>query len=273
MKLSLSCSWPVLVAVLRAGRCARRRRAGAAGASRSSRQAAEAYAQFLLGQHLEDRGRHRRRDRGVQARDRSSTRRRPTSRPSSPTCSCGRAASTKRSAAAEQALKVAPANREAHRVLGIVYATLVESGRRAQLARSAGADREPEQGDPASRAGARAAEWRTRPQRARDAGAAVHFGASRSTRRFRCSSISSTRNRAGGRPRAAGAGVRERRPQRRSDRLARRCRRRRSRICYQRWPNFYERERRWNDAANAYAAGAQERAAQLRAASRNTRRR
>ena len=28
------------------------------------------------------------------------------------------------------ALKVAPANREAHRVLGIVYATLVESGRR-----------------------------------------------------------------------------------------------------------------------------------------------
>ena len=33
-------------------------------------------------------------------------------------------------AAGEQALKVAPANREAHRVLGIVYATLVESGRR-----------------------------------------------------------------------------------------------------------------------------------------------
>jgi tetratricopeptide (TPR) repeat protein len=32
--------------------------------------------------------------------------------------------------AGEQALKVAPANREAHRVLGIVYATLVESGRR-----------------------------------------------------------------------------------------------------------------------------------------------
>jgi tetratricopeptide (TPR) repeat protein len=33
-------------------------------------------------------------------------------------------------AAGEQALKVAPANREAHRVLGIVYATLVEGGRR-----------------------------------------------------------------------------------------------------------------------------------------------
>ncbi len=33
-------------------------------------------------------------------------------------------------AAGEQALKVSPANREAHRVLGIVYATLVESGRR-----------------------------------------------------------------------------------------------------------------------------------------------
>jgi tetratricopeptide (TPR) repeat protein len=33
-------------------------------------------------------------------------------------------------AAGEQALKVEPANREAHRVLGIVYATLVESGRR-----------------------------------------------------------------------------------------------------------------------------------------------
>jgi len=32
--------------------------------------------------------------------------------------------------AGEQALKIAPANREAHRVLGIVYATLVESGRR-----------------------------------------------------------------------------------------------------------------------------------------------
>jgi tetratricopeptide (TPR) repeat protein len=33
-------------------------------------------------------------------------------------------------AAGDQALKVAPANREAHRVLGIVYATLVEAGRR-----------------------------------------------------------------------------------------------------------------------------------------------
>jgi tetratricopeptide (TPR) repeat protein len=33
-------------------------------------------------------------------------------------------------AAAEQSLKVDPANREAHRVLGIVYATLVENGRR-----------------------------------------------------------------------------------------------------------------------------------------------
>src|SRR5205823_9085526 len=32
--------------------------------------------------------------------------------------------------AGEQALKIAPGNREAHRVLGIVYATLVESGRR-----------------------------------------------------------------------------------------------------------------------------------------------
>src|SRR5919201_4866102 len=30
----------------------------------------------------------------------------------------------------EQALKIEPANREAHRVLGIVYATLLESGRR-----------------------------------------------------------------------------------------------------------------------------------------------
>jgi len=33
-------------------------------------------------------------------------------------------------AAGEQALKISPTNREAHRVLGIVYATLVESGRR-----------------------------------------------------------------------------------------------------------------------------------------------
>ena len=33
-------------------------------------------------------------------------------------------------AAGDQALKVAPSNREAHRVLGIVYATLVEAGRR-----------------------------------------------------------------------------------------------------------------------------------------------
>src|SRR3954468_1629972 len=32
--------------------------------------------------------------------------------------------------AGEQALKIEPANREAHRVLGIVYATLVESARR-----------------------------------------------------------------------------------------------------------------------------------------------
>jgi tetratricopeptide (TPR) repeat protein len=90
----------------------------------------EAYAQFLLGRHLETvediKG-------AIDAFKRAAQ-----LDPQSPDVPAELAGLMMRQSrldeaitAADQALKIAPANREAHRVLGIVYATLVESGRRA----------------------------------------------------------------------------------------------------------------------------------------------
>jgi tetratricopeptide (TPR) repeat protein len=93
-------------------------------------RAGEAYAQFLLGRHLETaediKGAIEAFKRAAQLDPQS---------PDIPAEFAGLLMRQNRLdeaiTAADQALKVAPANREAHRVLGIVYATLVESGRRA----------------------------------------------------------------------------------------------------------------------------------------------
>ena len=102
-------------------------------------------------------------------------------------------------AAAEQALKIAPANREAqprarHRLRGAVGERAEIGGARPRRRRRR---REPREGDSASRGGARARRSarpiRTCARRWRGSTCA----AARTTRRFRCSPISSTRSRAG----------------------------------------------------------------------------
>jgi tetratricopeptide (TPR) repeat protein len=133
--LSPLCARPVVVAVLLltvsradAARLPAVQAQPASGADRADR-VAEAYSQFLLGRHLETTenipGAIDALKRAVQLD------------PQSPDIAAELAGLFMRQSrldeavvAADQALKVAPANREAHRVLGIVYATLVESGRR-----------------------------------------------------------------------------------------------------------------------------------------------
>ena len=94
-------------------------------------------------------------------------------------------------AAAEQALKIAPANREANRVLGIIYAALSEGaddGARA-AARAAAAHqarRQPRQGDHSPRDRDRPIRTASRSERARDARAPLRAEPAPTTRRFRC---------------------------------------------------------------------------------------
>ncbi len=92
-------------------------------------KAAEAYSQFLLGRHLETADDI---DGAVNAFKRAAQ-----LDPQASDVSAELAGLYMRQnrleesiVAADQALKIEPANREAHRVLGIVYATLVENGRR-----------------------------------------------------------------------------------------------------------------------------------------------
>jgi tetratricopeptide (TPR) repeat protein len=134
LRLSPSCARPVLAAVFLltvSGADAALLPAQAQPASTAERadRVAEAYSQFLLGRHLETAenipGAIDALKRAVQLD------------PQAPDIAAELAGLFMRQsrldeaiAAADQALKVAPANREAHRVLGIVYATLVESGRR-----------------------------------------------------------------------------------------------------------------------------------------------
>ena len=160
--------------------------------------------------------------------------------------------------AAEQALKIAPDNREANRVLGTVYAALSESS--PETARGRGANRprrrEPREGDQHLETALDGAVGRGRSERARDAGAPV-----RPQQRLRQGDSAADRSRqpgAGlaGRPAAAGRGVRRRRPQRRRDRLARRAAADDPRLLPA-LADFYERERRWKDAAGAYARALQ----------------
>ena len=174
-------------------------------------------------------------------------------------CTCGRTRCRKRWRAAEQALKIAPANREAHRVLGIIYAALSESGRAtARGAARRRRRREPRQGDSASRSGARAAD-RRRPIRT-------------CARRWRASTCGS-----GAYDKAIPLLYRSRRRRSPAGRTARRCWPRRTRAPAQTsdaiaWleehaaddprllptlADFYERERRWKDAAAAYARALQ----------------
>ena len=134
--MRLSLSWPVLAAVLsltvtRAGAA---QPAGAQAQTAAADKGAEAYAQFLLGRHLETADDI---DGAIGAFKRAAQLD-PTV-PDVPAELAGLYMRQSRLdeaiAAADQALKIAPANREAHRVLGIVYATLVESGRRANNGR------------------------------------------------------------------------------------------------------------------------------------------
>jgi tetratricopeptide (TPR) repeat protein len=133
MKLWLLCSRPVLLAglLLTVSRAdaAPQAQPQPATAADSADRSAEAYAQFLLGRHLET------------AEDIKGAidafKRAAQLDPKASDVTAELAGLFMRQsrldeaiASADQALRVAPANREAHRVLGIVYATLVESGRR-----------------------------------------------------------------------------------------------------------------------------------------------
>jgi len=132
--LSLPCLRPVLLAVLllpvsRADAARPLLAQPQPALAADNDKAAEAYAQFLLGRHLETA------DDIKGAID--AFKRAAQLDPQAPDVAAELAGLFMRQsrldeaiAAADQALKVAPSNREAHRVLGIVYATLVESGRR-----------------------------------------------------------------------------------------------------------------------------------------------
>jgi tetratricopeptide (TPR) repeat protein len=102
-------------------------------------KAAEAYAQFLLAHHLEE----REDENGAIAAYKRAMELDPQAAdiPAELAALYLRQSKVQEAmAAAEQALKVGPANREANRVLGIVYAALSESGR-ASGARSAAGDK------------------------------------------------------------------------------------------------------------------------------------
>jgi tetratricopeptide (TPR) repeat protein len=102
-------------------------------------KAAEAYAQFLLAHHLEE----REDENGAIAAYKRAMELDPSAAdiPAELAALYLRQSKVQEAmAAAEQALKVGPANREANRVLGIVYAALSEGGR-ASGARAAGGDK------------------------------------------------------------------------------------------------------------------------------------
>jgi tetratricopeptide (TPR) repeat protein len=102
-------------------------------------KAAEAYAQFLLAHHLEE----REDENGAIAAYKRAMELDPQAAdiPAELAALYLRQSKVQEAmAAAEQALKVAPANREANRVLGIIYAALAEGGR-GSGARGAAADR------------------------------------------------------------------------------------------------------------------------------------
>ena len=160
--------------------------AAAQTAPASPANIAEAYAQFLLGHRLEEDDDN---DGAIAAYKRAME-----LDPIAPRTSPG-AARRPVSAAeqdrggdgerAGQALKIAPANSEANRVLGIVYAALSESSGPADAARAR--RRQPRQGDSTPRARGRASRRRhRRSERPRDAGARATSATARSTRRSRC---------------------------------------------------------------------------------------
>ena len=137
MKLAL-CVAGVFLAVVMAAQSAMAQTAPADPAASLATRGAEAYAQFMLGRHLET------------ADDITGAvaafRRAAQLDPQSSDIAAELAGLFMRQsrleeavAAGEQALKIEPSNREAHRVLGIVYATLVESGRRNARGQSAAA--------------------------------------------------------------------------------------------------------------------------------------
>jgi tetratricopeptide (TPR) repeat protein len=101
----------------------------AAQTSPSPDKAAEAYSQFLLGRHLETADDI---DGAIAAFKRAAQLDPTASDVTAELAGLFMRQNRLEDAigAADQALKIQPANREAHRVLGIVYATMVENGRR-----------------------------------------------------------------------------------------------------------------------------------------------
>ena len=155
-----------------------------AAARRTARQVADAYDQFLLGHHSKRRQRSTTRSPRTSARWRS-IRTPPTFRRSSPASTCEQNKVQEAMAAAEQALKIAPANREAqprarHDLRG---AGGEQPGRGARpRRRSTRPTANARQGDPPSRGGDRRAGRRSRSERARDARAPVHAQRAPSTK-------------------------------------------------------------------------------------------
>src|SRR4029450_11909423 len=100
----------------------------AAGAQPKPDRVAEAYAQFLLGHHLDERDD----ETGASAAYQRAMELDPTSADIPGELAAVYLRQNKVQEAmttAEQAVKIAPGNREANRVLGVIYAALAESGR------------------------------------------------------------------------------------------------------------------------------------------------
>jgi tetratricopeptide (TPR) repeat protein len=127
--MRVSVSLPAVVAVVSLAVSGGVARPAAAQTPPSPERAGEAYAQFLLGRHLETADDI---DGAIAAFKRAAQLDPQASDVAAELSGLYMRQSRLEEAiaAADQAIKIEPANREAHRVLGIVYATLVENGRR-----------------------------------------------------------------------------------------------------------------------------------------------
>ena len=173
-------------------------------------------------------------------------------------CTCGTIASTKPSSTAEQALKVAPANPEAHRVLGLIAAAKIDS--RPPAAGRGGRRRAR---TPSSISKRRSRIRSAKPIRTRAARSPASICASpRTTKRFRFSSISSASSRHGSMDRASWPRRTRARAERPKRSICWTSRRLEDPSLLPTLADFYERQERWKDAANAYARALNRRAAQ-----------
>ena len=198
------------------------------------------------------------RDRGLQESHRARIRWRQTSRRNWRRCTCGTIALDEAVSTAEQALKVAPANPEAHRVLGLIAAAKVDLRPRQQGAPDANLTSailhlEQAIANPIGEADPNArgtlARLYLRADHVREGHSAPRRSRTPAARR-------------GSKVRACWH-----RPTRAPDEPRKRStcwtsRPQTTRACCRRWRSFYERQRRWKDAANAYARALDVRAPQ-----------